>query len=126
MSTPNPVRVLVVDDSAAMRSVLRMVLRSGGYEVAGEAQDGEEAVREAKASQPDLVLLDLAMPEMDGLTALSLLLEASPTTRIVVVSGFGDQRLVDLAMKAGARAYVVKGTDVAVLLDTLSRVANGP
>ena len=81
-----------------------------GVEVVGEAADGEDAVRLATELRPDLVLLDLAMPRMDGLQALPLIREAVPGVRVVVLSGFEDSVMADRAVEAGASRYVEKGT----------------
>ncbi len=104
-------RVLVVDDSEDVRFLLSVQLSGmAGVEVVGEAADGEEAVRQAAELQPDLVLLDLAMPRMDGLQALPLIREAVPGVRVVVLSGFDDSVMADRAAEAGASRYVEKGT----------------
>lgn len=104
-------RILVVDDSEDVRFLLSMQLAGmAGVEVVGEAVDGEDAVRRATELRPDLVLLDLAMPRMDGLQALPLIREAVPGVRVVVLSGFEDSVMADRAVEAGASRYVEKGT----------------
>lgn len=103
-------RVLVVDDSEDLRLLLRMRMeRLEGLDVVGEAEDGMQAVEMAAALQPDLVVLDLAMPRMDGLEALPLIREAAPGVRVVVLSGFNQSTMSEKAMAAGADGYVVKG-----------------
>jgi DNA-binding NarL/FixJ family response regulator len=105
-----PVKVLIVDDSRDLRDLLGIRVETwGGYEVVGLAADGEEAVDLARSSQPDLVLLDLAMPRMDGLQALPLILEAAPGVRVVVLSGFDKDTMAERALEAGAHRYVEKG-----------------
>lgn len=105
-----PRRVLVVDDSEDLRLLLRMRMeRLEGLDVVGEAEDGMQAVEMAAALQPDLVVLDLAMPRMDGLEALPLIREAAPGVRVVVLSGFNQSTMSEKAMAAGADGYVVKG-----------------
>lgn len=102
-------KILIVDDSEDMRSLVRIYLqRKGGFEVVGEAGTGREAIARAEELQPDLVLLDLAMPEMDGLEALPHVLAAAPGTQVIVLSGF-DQRVGDQALAAGASQFVQKG-----------------
>ena len=117
-------RVVVADDVGELRSLLRLALeRSGRFEVVGEAGNGREAVDAALAAQPDLVLLDVSMPVMDGLEALPLILAAAPSARVVMLSGFAEERLGDQARSAGATAYLEKGIPprqlVAGLLDVL-------
>ena len=104
------VKVLIVDDSRDLRDLLGIKVEMwGGYQVVGLAADGEEAVDLAKQHQPDLVLLDLAMPKMDGLQALPLILEAAPGVRVVVLSGFDKGSMAERALAAGAHRYVEKG-----------------
>lgn len=103
-------RVLIVDDAEDLRELLRFGLeRSNDLEVVGEAVDGVDAVEQARALQPDLVFLDVAMPRMDGLEALPLIREAVPHVRVVVLSGFNEGTMAENARRAGADHYVVKG-----------------
>ena len=102
-------RVLIVDDTPVIRAVVRRILeRDGRFEVLGEACDGIEAVEMAGSLQPDLVLLDLAMPRMDGLQALPGILENAPTVSVIVLSSFSPDQMADSAMNAGASGYVEK------------------
>ena len=113
-------RVLIVDDAANLRELLTLLLEiEDDFEVVGTAADGEQAVAAALALQPDLVLLDLAMPVMDGLQALPLLRANVPAARIVIFSGFEHQALAEEAVKAGADAYIEKGTSVTHLVSEL-------
>jgi CheY-like chemotaxis protein len=115
-----PARVLVVDDSDDVRLLLTLKLGSvEGLEVVGEAPDGEEAVRLAAELQPDLVLLDLAMPRMDGLQALPLIRQSVPQVRVVVLSGFEDEVMADKAVSAGAARYVEKGAALSSLTQVI-------
>lgn len=116
-------RVLVVDDADDLRRLMRDRLeRADGYTVVGEAADGIAAVELARDLQPDLVLLDLAMPRMDGLEALPLIRAAVPDVRVVVFSGFNQSTLAEKAMQAGADRYVVKGGSLQELISLLDQV----
>lgn len=116
-------RVLIVDDAEDLRQVLRLFMdRADGVEVVGEAVDGLDGVEQARALQPDVVILDLAMPRMDGLEALPLIRAAAPGVRVVVLSGFNDATMADNARQAGADHYVVKGgrlSDLVALVASL-------
>ena len=121
-------RVVIADDVEALRGLLRVVLeRDGRFEVVGEAGNGREAVRVTQEQQPDLTLLDLSMPIMDGLEALPLIRDAVPSCVVVVLSGFDADRMEHRALGAGASAYLVKGIPpqelVARLLDLLHHSA---
>jgi len=115
-----PIRIALVDDADEMRLLVGMSLTlSGEFEVVGEAANGREAVAVAQEHRPELMLLDLSMPEMDGLEALPLVLDASPETCVVVFSGFDEAQLGREARSLGARGYIEKGTpleDLVVLL----------
>jgi PAS domain S-box-containing protein len=111
-------RVLVVDDAEDIRMLLRLRVEArNGLTVVGEAADGVAAVELASELKPDLVLLDLAMPRMDGLEALPLIRAAVPDVRVVVLSGFNQSTLANKALEAGADHYVVKGGSMRELLD---------
>ncbi len=116
------VSVLVVDDTPTLRLLTRLALSGTGFEVVGEAGDGLAGVNLAKRLRPDLVLLDLAMPVMDGLEALPLLRAALPTTRIVIVSGFDRKAMESQVIEAGADAYLQKGTPPDEMVDSLRRL----
>lgn len=117
------VKVLIVDDSRDLRDLLGLKVQMwGGYQVVGLAADGEEAVDLAKQHQPDLVLLDLAMPKMDGLQALPLILDAAPGVRVVVLSGFDRDTMADRALEAGAHRYVEKGLSTRELSSVVAEV----
>lgn len=116
-------RVLIVDDSDELRLLLRIRMeRTDNLEVVGEAGDGLEGVEQARALQPDVVVLDVAMPRMDGLEALPLIREAAPGVRVIVLSGFNESTMAENARRAGADHYVVKGG----ALDELIALAASP
>jgi len=102
-------RVLIIDDAEAMRFLLRRVLTRGpGFEVVGEAGDGAQGIELARATHPDLILLDLRMPVMDGFEALPRLRAAAPTARIVVVSGLDPRDAATRTAALGADDYLEK------------------
>jgi PAS domain S-box-containing protein len=116
-------RVLIVDDAEDIRMLLRIRLsKHGRFEVVGEAVDGMDAVDRARELQPHLVLLDMAMPRMDGLQALPLIREAVPDVRVIVLSGFNQGTLEREALAAGADRYVVKGGSMRELLAVIETV----
>lgn len=101
---------LIADDHAGMRQVIGAVLSDvAGLKVVGTAADGEEAVRLAVELVPNLVIMDVAMPKLDGVEATRQILSAAPATAVVAISNHDDRRLVAAMLKAGALAYVLKG-----------------
>jgi len=110
-------RVLVVDDSTVMRKIVSQILRSESYDVIAEASNGEEAIEEYKALKPDLVTLDINMPIMDGLTALSKILEADPEAKVVMLTSESEQKMVLKAIQNGAKNYVVKPPEREIFLE---------
>jgi len=120
-------RVLVVDDAANLRELLTLLLEiEDDFEVVGTASDGRQAIEAAVSLQPDVILLDLAMPVMDGLQALPALREHLPQARIVIFSGFEHQALAEEALQAGADAYIEKGTSVTQLVTELRELRRRP
>ncbi|CAM3870357.1 response regulator [Smaragdicoccus niigatensis] len=118
---PSPCpRILIVDDNGVVRNLMRLEIESlHKYEVVGEAADGEEAIARTIALKPDVVLLDLAMPMMDGLQALPLIRAASPGVRVIVLSGFDSRSMAEKALAAGADRYLEKGfeMDLGIVID---------
>ena len=111
---PSAIRVLVVDDHAVVREGLRTFLRlQEGIEVVGEAGDGVEAVVEAARLAPDVVLMDLVMPRLDGVEAMQQIREARPQTRVIVLTSFGDDEKLLAAVRAGAAGYLLKSAAAA-------------
>lgn len=114
---------LVVDDAVFMRTVLKKMLLEAGYEVLGEAGNGLEAIRLAKELQPDMITLDITMPEMDGLQAIEGILHASPQTKIIMCSAMGQQSKVVEAIKKGAKDFIVKPFEKTRVLQAISNVS---
>ena len=119
-------RVLVADDHTVFRYGMRAMLANvRGLEVVGEASTGEEAVEKAADLVPDIVLMDIQMPGMNGIEATRRIVQATPGVAVVVVTMFGDDDSVFAAMRAGARGYVLKGADADEVLKVLNAVAQG-
>jgi DNA-binding NarL/FixJ family response regulator len=115
------IRVVVADDVPDLRLLLRISLEADGrFVVAGEAGDGLEAVRIVGETLPDAVLLDLAMPRMDGFDATSEILRRSPATKVLVLSAFDGADMASSALARGACGYVEKGTDLAEVAERLA------
>jgi PAS domain S-box-containing protein len=118
--------IVVVDDAAEVRALVRSRLRlSGRLDVVGDGSSGREAVDLAERHRPDLMLLDVSMPEMDGLTALPRVLAGSPATRVVMYSGFAEEGLSDRCKALGAAAFFEKSTSLETLADDLVSVLGG-
>src|SRR5918911_2835002 len=118
-------RILLVDDHPLTRSALSALLQQHGFEVVGEAADGDEAIRCAAELHPDLILLDLSMPGMDGLTALPRLREAAPRCEVVVLTASGTEENLLGAIRAGAAGYLLKSEPPARIVEFLRGAANG-
>jgi len=115
MSVLPPPRLLVVDDALIMRTMIKDVARSAGWEIAGEATTGAEAVRRYRELRPDLVTLDIVMPEMDGVEALRTIRAEDPEARIVMVSAVDQRAKLAECIGLGAHDFVVKPFDRQVL-----------
>jgi DNA-binding NarL/FixJ family response regulator len=120
-----PLRVLVVDDHPMVREGLRSMLSADGIEVAGEAASGAEALERADELNPDLVLLDLELPDADGLSVLARLRENHPRLPVLVVTMHEDPERVRRAVQAGAAGYMLKGIDRRELLAGVRAVCSG-
>ncbi|BBN98667.1 response regulator [Sporolactobacillus terrae] len=101
-------RILVVDDAAFMRMMLKDILTKNGYEVCGEGANGKEAVAKYEEYKPDLITLDITMPEMDGINALKKIKASDPNAKVIMCSAMGQQTMVIDAIQAGAKDFIVK------------------
>ena len=114
--------ILIVDDSRTMRKMLAGALTGQGYEIAGNAGNGVEALELLKTVKPDLITLDITMPEMDGLEALTKIKELYPDQKVLMVSAAGQKEKVLSALKAGAIDFIQKPFEQEVVVNTIKKV----
>ena len=119
-----PIRVVLVDDDPELRELMEMGLTRGGLDVVGQAADGAAALDLVEQAQPDIVLLDLHMPDVGGLEVLPALRAASPRSKFVVVSAIGATHMLEATLDAGAAAFIEKGVSIRSILVHLDRVAH--
>ena len=100
--------ILICDDAAFMRMMIKDILTKNGYNIAGEAENGVKAIEKYNELKPDLVLMDITMPEMDGITAVKEIKKVDPNAKIIMCSAMGQQAMVIEAIQAGARDFIVK------------------
>ncbi|NBF41486.1 MAG: response regulator [Spirochaetes bacterium] len=117
------IRVLVVDDLPMMRAAIRKALSHDAFLIVGEAENGRDGVLAYAEKRPDVVLLDIAMPVMDGITALEKLLVVDPGAKVVMCSALGEKEMVMQALRRGAREFVVKPFTTERLVSAVSKVA---
>lgn len=115
-------KVLITDDTAFMRMTLRNILEKNGYEVVGEAEDGQVAVEKYAELKPDLVTMDITMPRMDGITAIKKIIEGDSQAKIIVCSAMGQKALVIEALNAGARDFIVKPFQAERIINAIQKV----
>jgi two-component system chemotaxis response regulator CheY len=114
-------KVLIVDDVAFVRKTLSDLLTQAGYQVVGEASDGTEAVNQYAALKPDLVTMDVVMPQMSGIEATRKIIKMDKDARVVIISAMGQENLVMEAINVGAKDYVLKPFSSADVLKTIER-----
>lgn len=120
------IRVAIADDVSALRRLVRLVLEGDGhFDVVGEAGNGEEAIEVVRQTRPDLLLLDLSMPRLDGLETLPQIRSNVPETKVIVFSGFTSDRMADSAKNLGAVKYVEKGATPEELVKSIMDVFGG-
>lgn len=115
-------KVLIVDDAVFMRRMLADILRHDGYEVVAEASNGKEGIEEYKKAKPDIVTMDIIMPEMDGIEAVKKIIDLDKTAKILIVSAMGQQQLVVEAIQAGAKDFIVKPFEASRVLSAVDRL----
>jgi DNA-binding NarL/FixJ family response regulator len=121
----NPTRILIADDHEVVRKGLRSLLESEpGLEVVGEASNGREAVEKAIASKPDVVVLDIGMPELNGLEATRRIVKATPRTEVLILTVYETEEVIREVLRAGARGYVLKSDAGRLLLTAMEAVSN--
>jgi two-component system, NarL family, response regulator DegU len=119
------IRLMLVDDHRMLRQGLRRSLEEEGFYVVGEASDGEEAVRLVPAAKPDVILMDVSMPDMDGIEATRRIIHNDPDQRIVMLTMHADKDLIDAAIKAGAVGYLTKDCSTDEVIQAVRLAANG-
>ncbi len=126
MSDESRIRILIADDHRIVREGLRLILESQeGFALVGEAADGGEAVRLAEELHPDVILMDLRMPEMDGITAIQSIRARDPQAAIVILTTYNEDDLMIRGLRAGARGFLLKDTDRETLFRSIRSAARG-
>ena len=115
-------RILIVDYTLFMRTLLKNILFSGGHAIVGEAGDGDEAIEKYKELKPDLVTMDVVMPKMNGIEALKAIKALDPNAKVIMCTAVGQEQMVKLAIKSGARGYVVKPFQAPKVLEEIKNV----
>lgn len=115
-------KILIVDDAAFMRLSIRNILEKNGFEVVGEAENGIVSVSKYKELKPDVVTMDITMPDMSGIEALKLIMEYDPDAKVVMLSAMGQQEMVMDAIMAGAKSFIVKPFKEEHVIMTLNKL----
>jgi two-component system chemotaxis response regulator CheY len=114
-------RILIVDDAAFMRATLKMMLEKNGFEVCGEAENGAVAITQYQELKPDLITMDITMPEMDGIAAVKAICKSDPKAKIVMISAMGQKDMVLEAIASGAKGFIVKPFKEVDVVETISK-----
>ncbi|MBP7175811.1 MAG: response regulator [Thermoclostridium sp.] len=114
--------ILIVDDAAFMRMMIKDILSKNGYTVIGEAENGSKAIEKFKELAPDLVIMDITMPEMDGIQAVRQIKGLSPDAKIIMCSAMGQQAMVIESIQAGARDFIVKPFQAERVIEAVKKV----
>ena len=115
-------KILIVDDAAFMRMMIKDILTKNDYEVVGEAENGLKAVEKYKELGPDLVLMDITMPELDGIQAVKQIKEFDPDAKVVMCSAMGQQAMVIESIQAGAKDFIVKPFQAERVIEAIQKV----
>ena len=115
-------RIMIVDDSGFMRMLIRTMLVKHGYEIVAEAENGVVAIEKYRMFKPDLVMLDITMPEMDGIGALKGIKEKDPNAAVIMCSAMGQQAMVIEAIQSGAKDFIVKPFQAERVLEAVKKV----
>ena len=118
-------RILIVDDAAFMRMILKDIITKAGYELAGEAQNGQEAIDKYKELKSDFVTMDITMPVMDGIQAIKQIKTIDPNSRVIVCSAMGQQAMVIEAIQSGARDFIVKPFQPNRVIEAIQKLEQG-
>jgi two-component system, chemotaxis family, chemotaxis protein CheY len=115
-------KVLIVDDAAFMRVSIKNMLSKNGYEVIGEAENGKIAIQKFQELSPDIITMDITMPEMDGLASLKKILAIDPAANVVMISAMGQESMVREAVLCGAKGFIVKPFKEDIILAALGNL----
>ncbi len=118
-------KILVVDDAQFMRMMLKNILSGAGYEVVGEGENGVQAIEKYKDLKPDMVIMDMIMPEMGGIDAVREIVKLDPAAKVLMCSAMGQQALVVEAIQVGARDFIVKPFQPAGVLEAVAKALQG-
>ena len=114
--------ILIVDDSKTSRKMLRAALEKGGFEIIGEANNGEEGFVKYKELKPDVVTMDITMPSMDGIESLALIKHADENAKVIMITAAGQKEKMVEALKCGAEDFITKPYEEDIVIDTVKRV----
>ena len=114
-------KVMICDDAAFMRMMIKDILTKNGYNIAGEAENGAKAVEKYNELKPDLVLMDITMPEMDGIQALKKIKESDPNAMVIMCSAMGQQAMVIESIQSGAKDFIVKPFQADRVLEAIKK-----
>lgn len=115
-------RVLIVDDAAFARMAIKTILQKNGFEIVGEAENGAAGVKKYQDCRPDVVTMDITMPEMDGIQALKVIRQQDPQAKVVMVSAMGQEPMVLEAVMSGAKSFIVKPFKEDHVVQTLNKI----
>ena len=116
-------RIMIVDDAIFMRMKLKDILEKNGYEVVAEAQNGADAIEKYRAERPDIVTMDITMPEMDGIEALKGIKRMDPSAKVIMCSAMGQQAMVMEAIQSGALDFIVKPFETDRVIDSIQKAS---